>query len=135
MNVLPFIPSIICGIFVFFIPILMYLPPTKMEQELWQRLNIRILRHWATKNETEKWAQKGTIQNVVKRSRVNIAWHGFITLTFLFLIIQAQFVDNMFIQYGSQLLLIPSIVYFVGSIIQRQKLVIILIREQKRKTV
>ena len=110
----------------------MYLPATIAELRCWQKLNIRALRHWVTKKGTEKWTAKGTIQNVVERARKNIAWHGIITFTFSFLMVRAIFIGNVVIQYSSQLLLIPSIAYFLGSIIQRQKLVIILIRRQKR---
>ena len=125
------IPSLICLILAVVSIPLMYLPATNTEQKFWQNLNIRVLRHWVTKKGTEKWTHKGTIQNVIERSRKNIAWHGIGTFTFSFLMVRAQFIDNVFIQYASQLLLIPSTAYFFGSIIQRQKLVIILIRKQK----
>ena len=108
---------------------LIYLPVTVIEQKVWQKLNIRILRHWVTTRGTEKWAQKGTVHNAIGHARKNIAWHGIITFTFCFLIVRAQFIDNAILQYGSQLLLLPSIAYLLGSIIQRQKMVIILIRK------
>ncbi len=125
-----FIPSIVCLVLSIISIPLICLPVTEIEQKFWQKLNIRMLRHWVTKRGTEKWAQKGTIQNVIERSRKNIAWHGIITFTFCFLIVRAQFIDNVFIQYSSQLLLLPSIAYLFGSIIQRQKLVIIMIRKK-----
>ena len=98
---------------------------------LWQKLNVRLLRYWATKKKTERWNVQGSNQNIVDRSRKNIAWHGFLTLIFAFLMIRAQFTDIVFLQYASLLLLIPSIVYFLGSIVQRQKIVIILNRKRK----
>jgi hypothetical protein len=125
-----FIPSIVCLVLAMISIPLIYLPVTEIEQRFWQKLKIRILRHWVTKNGTEKWAQKGTIHKVAERSRKNIAWHGIITFTFCFLIFRAQFIDNGFIQCGSQLLLLPSIAYLFGSIIQRQKMVIIIIRNK-----
>jgi hypothetical protein len=131
MQSLFLISSLICIILVLASFPLMYLPATKTELKYWQKLKVRKLRHWVTKKRTEKWAYKGTIQNVVERARKNIAWHGFLTFTFLFLMVRAQFIDNLAIQHASQLLLIPAIGYFFGSIIQRQKLVIILIRLQK----
>jgi hypothetical protein len=127
IQFISFIPSIICIILAIIAIPLIYLPPTRTEQKFWQKLNIRILRHWATKRGTEKWVQKSTIHNIIINSRKNIAWHGIITFTFCFLMARAQFVDNVFIQYGSQIFLLPSIAYFMGSIIQRQKSVIILI--------
>jgi len=123
-------PSLISMILAFVSFPLMYLPPTKTELKCWQKLNIRAIRHWVTKKGTEKWAQRSTIQNGVERARKNIAWHGVLTFTFLFLMVRAQFIDNLFIQYASLLLSLPSIGYFLGSIIQRQKLVIILIRKK-----
>jgi len=125
-----FIPSIVCLVFAIISIPLIYLPVTEMEQKLWQKLNIRMLRHWVTRRGTEKWAQKGTIHNVIERSRKNIAWHGIITFAFCFLIVRAQFIDNVLIQYSSQLLLLPSIAYLFGSIIQRQKMVVILIHKK-----
>jgi hypothetical protein len=107
----------------------MYLPVTELEQKLWHKLNIRILRHWVSRKGTEKWPQKSTLQNIIDRSRKNIAWHGIMTLTFCLLMVQTQSLDIKLIQVGSSLFVIPSIAYFVGSVIQRQKLVIILIRK------
>ena len=131
MHSLLLIPSLISIILAVVSFPIMYLPATKTELKCWQKLNIRALRHWVTKKGTEKWTHKGTIQNVVERARKNIAWHGILTFTFFFLMARAQFIDNLFIQYASQLLLIPSIGYFLGSIIQRQKLVIVSIRKQE----
>jgi hypothetical protein len=127
MHSLLLIPSLICIILAVVSFPIMYLPATKTELKCWQKLNISALRHWVTK----KGTHKGTIQNVVERARKNIAWHGILTFTFFFLMARAQFIDNLFIQYASQLLLIPSIGYFLGSIIQRQKLVIVSIRKQE----
>lgn len=131
MQLLFFIPSLLCLLLAFVSIPLIYLPATGKEFKLWQNLKIRVLRHWATKRETEKWTQKGTMQNVVERAKKNIAWHGILTFMFATLMLQAQFNHNLFIQYASLLLLIPSVAYFMGSIIQRQKLVTILIRKKK----
>jgi len=123
------IPSIICLIMaIISIPMICF-PATELERNIWQKLKIRNIRRWVTKKGTEKWAQKSSIHNVIESSRKNIAWHGFITFTFCFLMVRAQFINNEFIKYSSQLLLFPSIAYFCGSIIQRHKLVIILIRK------
>jgi hypothetical protein len=130
IQFLLFVPSIVCLILAIISIPLIYLPATEMERKFWQNLNIGNLRRWVTKVCTEKWAQKCTIHNVIESSRKNIAWHGIITFTFCFLMIRAQFIDNVFIQYGSHLLLLPSIAYFLGSIVQRQKMVITLIRNK-----
>lgn len=125
-----FVPSIVCLVLAIISVPLIYLPATELEQKFWQNLNIGHLRHWVRKMGTEKLAQKNTIHNVIERSRKNIAWHGIITFTFCFLMIRAQFIDNEIIQYGSHLLLIPSIAYFLGSIVQRHELVIVLVRRK-----
>jgi hypothetical protein len=124
------IPSMVCIILAIISIPLIYFPATAMEQKLWQKLNIRILRHWVTKRGTEKRDQQSTMQNVIESSRKNIAWHGIITLTFGFLMFRAQFIDNVYIPYSSHLLLLPSIAYFFGSIIQRQKIIIKVIRKK-----
>ena len=128
-----FIPSIVCLILAVLSVPLIYLPATELERKVWHILHIRIFRHWVTKKGTERWAQKGTIQNVVERSRKNIAYHGIITFTFCSFMARAQFVDNVFIQYTSTIFLVPSVAYFLGSLIQRQKLIIILIRRKTFK--
>ena len=125
-----FIPSIICLMMAIISIPMIYFPATELERNVWQKLKIRSIRRWVTKKGTEKWAQKSSVRNIIESSRKNIAWHGFITLTFCFLMVRAQFINNEFIQYSSQLLLFPSVAYFCGSIIQRHKLVIILIRKK-----
>jgi hypothetical protein len=135
MHSIHLIPSFVCLIMAIVSIPLMYLPVTETEKILWQKLHLRLLRQWVKKRGTEKWAYKGTIQNVIERSRKNIAWHGIMTFTFFFLMIRAQFVDDVLIRYASYFFLLPSMSYFIGSIIQRQKLVIILLRKQKRQQV
>jgi hypothetical protein len=135
MHSIHLIPSFVCLIMAIVSISLMYIPVAETEKILWQKLHLRLLRQWVTKRGTEKWASKGTIQNVIERSRKNIAWHGIMTFTFFLLMIRAQFVDDVRIQYASYFFLLPSMSYFIGSIIQRQKLVIILLRKQKRRQV
>lgn len=124
-----FIPVIICLLLAISSFPLIYLPITEKEQKLWQKLNIRLLRHWVTKKGTERWAQKSSVQNVIGTARKNIAWHGIMTFVFCTLIAQAQFAQNILVQFGSYLFLLPSIAYFFGSVVQRQKLVIIINRK------
>jgi hypothetical protein len=131
IQFLLFIPSIVCFVLAIVSIPLIYMPATEIEQKFWQKLNIRILRHWVERRGTEKWVQKATIQNVIERSRKNITYHGMITFAFIPFMVRAQFIDNVFIHYSVQLWLFPSIAYFLGSIVQRQKLVIILIRKKQ----
>ncbi len=129
-----FVTSIISGALALLSLALLYLPPTLVERKLWQTLNIRALRHWATRNQTERWAQKGSLSNVVERSRRNIAWHTVLTFPFCFLMIRAQATGDGLLQYGSQILLLPPVFYFVGSLIQREKITIVLIRRRQQST-
>jgi hypothetical protein len=127
---LSILPALFCLVLSFSSLPLIYMPITEIEQRLWQKLKIRTIRHWVTRKGTEKWAQKSTIHNAAERSRSNIAWHGLFTFIFGTLIIRAQFVHTQLIQYGSYVLVIPSLAYFLGSVVQRQKLVIIMIRKK-----
>ncbi|RPI06050.1 MAG: hypothetical protein EHM64_04455 [Ignavibacteriae bacterium] len=131
MNLLNFIPSFVSLLLALFSLPLLYVPASEKERQMWEQMNIRYLRHWVTKHGTEKWDQKGTLQNIIERSRKNIAWHAICTFTFFFLMVRAQFIDSAVIQYGSHVFVLPSIGYFIGSIIQRQKLVVMIIHKQK----
>jgi hypothetical protein len=57
------------------------------------------------------------------------------SFVFFTLMVQAQFSDYVIFHYGSFLLLVPSLAYFVGSVIQRQKLVIVFLRKRRRNSV
>ncbi len=112
--------------------ILIYLPVTRIEQKLWTKLDIRKIRYWVTKKNTEKSNKNKDEKSLLERSRSNIIWHVVITLLFIFLIIRAHSVENEIIQYISLVLLIPILAYFIGSLIQRQKMVILKIRGQSK---
>ncbi len=125
------VPAIICGIAAIVSVALLYTPPTSSEHLLWAKLNIRRLRRWTDRHRTEHSAEKSTLQNVIVKSRSNIAWHAIITSLFCFLMLRAQCVENAFVQYGAQVFLIPSLFYFGGTLVQRQKMVITVIRRRR----
>jgi hypothetical protein len=127
-----FTSSFICLILAVVSIPLIYLPVTKKEQQFWHKLNIRKWRQWATKKETEKCKDdEASKLDIVSRSRKNIAWHGVLTFTFGLLILQSKLTEILFLQYASIFLLAPSIFYFLGSIIQRQKIVVSAIRQKR----
>lgn len=124
-----FIPFYI-GLFIAIASIgLLFLPVTKTEQNFWSLLHIRKLRHWVTKKKTQKWNQKNGDLDIIQISKKNIKWHILLTFIFSFLMFQGQLIDNI-LGVLSNLLLIPIFAYFIGSIIQRQKIVLITNRKR-----
>ena len=129
MNYIPFLLSVFIGIISIF---LIILPATHTERRLWNILQIRKLRHWVTKNETEKRKLRRGDYYLIEVSRKNIIWHLIITFLFSFIMLRAQY-TNSILQTISHILLIPIFAYFLGSIIQRQKIIILKNREKKLK--
>ncbi len=127
MNFISFYISLFIGV----VSIgLLYLPVTKTEQYFWTILRIRKLRHWVTKENTQKWNSENGDLDIVQISRRNIKWHILLTFVFTSLILQGQLVNNV-LGLLSHLLLIPILGYFIGSIIQRQKIVLITNRKKE----
>jgi hypothetical protein len=129
MNIIPFL----IGVFIGLISILLiFLPSTQTEQHFWTILKIRELRHWVTKNKTERWNLKKNEYSLIEISRKNIVWHLILTFIFSFLMLRAQYTNNI-LQPISHFLLVPILAYFLGSIIQRQKIVILINRKKIEK--
>ena len=110
--------------------ILVFSPVTQIEQRLLNKLNIRKIRYLATKKNTEK-SNTGK-ESLLERSRKNIIWHVFLTLLFTFLIFRAHSVSNEMIQHLSLFLLLPIVAYFIGTLVQRQKMVILILRGKNK---
>jgi hypothetical protein len=129
MNFIPFY----IGLFIGLVSIcLLILPVTNNEQDLWAFLRIRKLRHWVTQKMTQKWnSEKGDL-NIIQISKKNIKWHVVLNFTFSFLMLQGQ-LQNKFLGLFSNLLLIPILGYFIGSIIQRQKIVLMINKKNNDK--
>jgi len=109
---------------------LLFLPVTKTEQYIWTLFRIRKLRHWVTKKKTQKWNSEDGDLDIIQISRKNIKWHILLTFSFSLLMLQGQ-LANKALGLLSNLLLIPILGYFIGSIIQRQKIVLITNRKKE----
>ena len=113
--------------------ILISLPETRIEQKLWNKLNIKKIRYWVTKRNTEKSNTNNYDKSLLDRSRKNIVWHITITFVFTFFIFRAHYFNNEIIQYLSFLLFLPILTYFIGTIVQRQKIVILKLRKKSKQ--
>lgn len=125
IRFIPFLFSFLIGIISI---VLLYIPPSKIEQQFWNKINIGKLRHVVTKKKTEKTQPNSIDTSLLNRSRKNIKWHILMTFLFSFMMLRAQFIENVLFHFLSYLLLVPTILYFVGSVIQRQKMVVLLNR-------
>ncbi len=107
---------------------LLTVPVVPAELALWHSLHVEGLRRWITKRRgvQEPLNTRGTVQI----ARRNLLWH--LTLTFLFF-------TQLGIAAGSAgswwrplapVLVIPCVAYFAGSIVQRQKIAVVRLREQ-----
>jgi hypothetical protein len=128
--------TICCCLSAFFIAAtvaLLTLPAMRPELALWHFLRVQALRRWITK----KRGMHEPLDNnrTVQTARKNLLWH--LTLTFVFF-------TQLGIAAGSAgswwrplapVLVIPCIVYFAGSIVQRQKIAIVRLRERSLHSV
>jgi hypothetical protein len=122
--------SFYIGIFIGILSIgLLFLPATNTEQHIWTRLRIRKLRHWVTKKKTQRWKSENANLDLIQISKKNIIWHILLTFSFSLLMLQGQLANNV-LGLFSNVLLIPILGYFIGSIIQRQKIVLITNRKK-----
>ena len=125
MNFIPFAIGILIGLISIMI---IFLPATQIEQNLWSILRIRKLHHWVTKHKTVKSSFKKDDYNLIEISQRNVVWHVILTFIFSLLMFRAQYTNDI-VQSISHILLVPILAFFPGSIIQRQKIVVLMNRK------
>jgi len=94
-----------------------------VELDLWRFLRIRSLRRWITKRRGvhEPLEEERTVQI----ARKNIVWHLVLTVVFFTQIASALVSEGSWWRPLAVILVIPCLAYFVGSLVQRQKIAII----------
>lgn len=102
-------------------------PATHAELGLWRRLRIRSLRRWISRrrNGDEPYDPKLTVQT----ARTNLLWHLLLTGLFSTQIAWALVSEGSWWRPLAVPLVVFCIGYFAGSLVQRQKIAIVRLRQ------
>ncbi len=103
--------------------VLLAVPPTPTELALWRRLRTQSVRRWLTRRRglTEPLNPASTPQV----ARKNLLWHLVLTVLFSTQLAIAAASVGAWWRPLAALLFLPSVAYFVGSLVQRQKVAIL----------
>ena len=102
---------------------LMTIPIMPTELGVWHLLRIEQTRKWITRR--RKVIQPLRRESTLKIARDNLRWHLVLTILFCGLTGRAVMADNILFRLLASLLLIPSIAYLGGSLVQRQKIAVL----------
>jgi hypothetical protein len=105
---------------------LMVVPVTSCELRLWHLLRIQRIRRWITK--TRRVDQPLHNVQTLSVARINLRWHLILTCLFAVLVARAFTLESRWLRLAASLLTMPSIAYALGSLVQRQKIAIIIMR-------
>jgi len=102
---------------------LMLAPPMRIELIIWRRLGVQRLRHWLTqRRRIEEPLDLCATRRIAYR---NLRWHLFLTGLFSGMLAAAVTSESRILQSLTALLVFPCVAYFAGSMVQRQKLVLL----------
>lgn len=109
---------------------LLAVPTTPAERALWRRLRTASLRRWLTRRSapTAPLDPASTAQV----ARKNLRWHLALTTLFSAQLAIAAASERAWWRPLALLLVLPSIAYFAGSLVQRQKIAILDARRVRR---
>ena len=102
---------------------LMTIPIMPTELGVWHLLRIEQTRKWITRR--RKVIQPLRRESTLKIARDNLRWHLVLTILFCGLTGRAVMADDILFRLLASLLLIPSIAYLGGSLVQRQKIAVL----------
>jgi hypothetical protein len=105
---------------------LMIIPVTRAELRLWHLLRIQRIRRWITR--TRRVDQPLHNVQTLSIARTNLRWHLILTCLFCALVARALTLDSWWLRLAASLLTIPSIAYALGSLVQRQKIAVMIVR-------
>ena len=100
---------------------LLWIAPIRGEQQFWRRLGVARLRRRLTRRRPASFPH--SVEHTIRASRANIIWHLVLGAVFAMLIVNPWFVSGP-LRPVRYLLLAPSVAYFFGSLVQRQKIVV-----------
>lgn len=102
--------------------VLILAPATRIEIRVWRSLHVQSLRRYLTRGQPEK----GPFDPVVtaQLARRNLFWHLALTGLFAFQLLVASVSKGSWWRPLAAPLILPCIAYFAGSLVQRQKMVL-----------
>jgi hypothetical protein len=100
---------------------LLFVPPGRSEQRLWRTLGVQHLRRWITRRRNPGHRHRDGETALI--ARTNIWWHAGLG------VVLASLIFHPWLRSGPPriaryFLLAGCVAYFIGSIVQRQKLVV-----------
>jgi hypothetical protein len=104
-------------------------PVFPSEPTLWRQLRIRKIRKWITgrRSSGEIYHRSETLE----KARNNLKWHILLTVLFCMQLAMAVVVKDSWWRPLTLPLFIFSLAYFVGSVVQRQKIAITILRKKR----
>jgi hypothetical protein len=126
MTQLLFVCLILAGLAFVGTVVLLFVPVFPAELQFWHFLRIQSLRGWITRSRDVN--QPLHKDRTLTLARMNLWWHLILTGLFCGLIGRAISADAWWLRVPAVLLVIPSIAYFLGSLVQRQKIAILQLR-------
>lgn len=108
---------------------LLTVPITHRELKLWRSLRISSLRRWVSQREPAN--EPLDSQRTVRIARRNLVWHLILTGLFCFQIGWAVASPGRWWRPLTTPLVVFCIGYFAGSLVQRQKVAIVRLREDR----
>ena len=102
------------------------IPVVPGELELWRVLRIQVIRRWITKRRRVNQPLRNV--KTMEIARTNLRWHLLLTFLFFGLLARALWAGSEWWSALAGLLIVPSLAYFVGSLVQRQKIAILHLR-------
>jgi hypothetical protein len=102
------------------------IPVVPGELELWRVLRIQVVRRWITKRRRVNQPLHNV--STMDIARTNLRWHLILTFLFFGLLARGLWAGSEWWSALAGLLIVPSLAYFVGSLVQRQKIAILHLR-------
>ena len=102
---------------------LLVVPPTAAEVALWHRLRTQSVRRWLTRR--RDMSEPLNPVSTPQVARKNLLWHLVLTALFSTQLAIAAASPSTWWRPLAVLLVVPSVAYFVGSLVQRQKVAIL----------
>ena len=108
---------------------LLVVPVTPSELSLWRRLRVSSVRRWITKRRNVKEPLHPEL--TLKTAKVNLKWHIMMTGLFSMQLAWAAASRGAWWRPLAFLVFFFSVAYFVGSVVQRQKIAILVLRNRR----
>lgn len=101
---------------------LLVVPPSRREAMLWRRLQLQKVRRWLTRR---RHVNQPLSPQTATIARQNILWHLILSAVMCGVMIQALQTDALLYKLFGALSVLPCVAWLLGSLVQRQKIVLL----------